>query len=508
MVLKLTLQFLIFSCLQPKKIRNMRKAKDALLKDPKLLKELSEEKSVRLKTQFFILTGAVTLVPILFGLFLFSFQQAPRDPREPSRIFMAAISDKWLNGDTLNARVLTEEAEKAGMPLRGVAILAPDGTILISSFSHLQEGSQATLKDFTPRSRANPNEPKAELKLLPLDSKNPASPYILFDIQPFWSKQDIRNRNIFLVGSFALSLFILTAILSFFILRSISKAIGTIEADTAIVATGNLDHEVAGMGNHEILMLAKSINLMRLNLKDMLARRSKMLMGVSHDLKTPIALIQGYADALSDDVAQDEVERKQYIEIIQNKAKQLEDLTEELIEFMKIGGDGAVSVEEVSLNELFMTLAQRFEADARLLSRNFSWGFGKQHAPKPDFTVPTLPMNRLLVERAIENLVSNALRYTEAGGSIQFCLTQIEQGTAIVIIDDGPGISPADEPYIFDAFYRSSNSRADGGYGFGLTIVKAVADLHGWTVRVGKRSDGQRGTEAVLSIIEPGKAKS
>jgi len=462
---------------------------------------------VRLKTQFFILTGAVTLVPILFGLFLFSFQQAPRDPREPSRIFMASILEKWRQGETLNAQVLTEEAEKAGMPLRGVAILDASGTILVSSFSHLQEGSQATLKDFTPRPRTNPNEPKAELKLMPLDSKNPASPYILFDIQPFWSKQDIRNRNILLVGSFALSLFILTAILSFFILRSISKAIGTIEADTAIVATGNLDHEVAGMGNHEILMLAKSINLMRLNLKDMLARRSKMLMGVSHDLKTPIALIQGYADALSDDVAKDEAERKQYIEIIRNKAKQLEDLTEELIEFMKIGGDGAVSVEEVAVDELFVLLARRFEADARLLSRNFEWGFGEQLAPNPDFHPPKLPMNRLLVERALENLVSNALRYTEAGGTVQFRLVANEQGTAFVITDNGPGIAPADEPYIFDAFYRSSNSRADGGYGFGLTIVKAVADLHGWSVRVGKRSDGQRGTEAVLAIIEPGKAK-
>lgn len=453
------------------------------------------------------MTGAVTLVPILFGLFLFSFQQAPRDPREPSRIFMASISEKWRLGETLNAQVLTEEAEKAGMPLRGVAILDASGTILVSSFSHLQEGSQATLKDFTPRPRATPDEPKAELKLMPLDSKNPSSPYILFDIQPFWSKQDIRNRNILLIGSFALSLFILTAILSFFILRSISKAIGTIEADTAIVATGNLDHEVAGMGNHEILMLAKSINLMRLNLKDMLARRSKMLMGVSHDLKTPIALIQGYADALSDDVAKDEAEKKQYIEIIRNKAKQLEDLTEELIEFMKIGGDGAVSVEEVAVDELFISLARRFEADARLLSRNFQWGFGEHLEPYPDFPAPKLPMNRLLVERAIENLVSNALRYTEADGTIQFRLTSNEQGSSIAIIDNGPGIAAADEPYIFDAFYRSSNSRADGGYGFGLTIVKAVADLHGWSVRVGKRSDGQRGTEAVLAIIEPGKAK-
>lgn len=455
---------------------------------------------MRLKTQFFILTGAVTLVPILFGFFLFSFQQAPRDPREPSRIFMASISEKWRQGQTLNAQVLTEEAEKSGMPLRGVAILDANGTILVSSFSHLQEGNQATLKDFTPRPRTNANDPKPELKLLPLDSKNPASPYILFDIQPFWSKQDIKNRNILLIGSFALSLFILTAILSFFILRSISKAIGTIEADTAIVATGNLDHEVAGMGNHEILMLSKSINLMRLNLKDMLARRSKMLMGVSHDLKTPISLIQGYADALSDDVAKDEAERKHYIEIIRNKAKQLEDLTEELIEFMKIGGDGAVSVEEVAVDELFVSLAKRFESDAKLLSRNFEWGFGEGLALKPNFSSPVRPMNRLLVERAIENLVSNALRYTEMGGSIQFRLISLENGVAIVITDNGPGIASADEPYIFDAFYRSSNSRSYGGYGFGLTIVKAVADLHGWRVCVGKRSDGQRGTEAQLTI--------
>jgi len=453
---------------------------------------------VRLKTQFAVLTAAVTLLPVIFGVLFFGFQQTPRDPRVPTRQFIEALSVKWHSGATLTVDVLKAEAEAVDMPLREVALLSAQGTVLLSTFANLAEGTQIKLADLTPPHRSNGEGPRPEFKLMPIDSLNPDSPIVLFDIQPFWTKQDIRNRNVLFISIFALVLFIVSGVLSLFILRSISRAIKTLEKDTAIVATGNLDHEVAGSGNHEILLLAKSINLMRLNLKDMLMRRSKMLMGVSHDLKTPIALIQGYADALADNIAADRETQAKYVEIIRNKAKQLEDLTSELIDFLKIGGDGSISVENVDAGELLRTLGERFDSDARLLKRDLSWGFGEENAPTPTFAVPPMMMNRLLVERALENLVTNALKYSKSEGKISLRLIRHEKGLAFSITDDGPGIPAEDVPYVFDAFYRGSHSRSDGGHGFGLTIVKAVADLHGWSVSIGKRRDGLGGTEALL----------
>lgn len=455
---------------------------------------------MRLKTQFAILTAAVTVLPVVFALLFFGLQQAPRDPRIPSRAFIAALSEKWKSGKTLSFEDMREEADTVGMPLREVALLGANGEVIFSTFPHLAAGTNVKLTDLIIPQKANETRPRPELKLMSLDFKDPKSPVVLFDIQPLWSKQDLRNRTILFISSFAIFLFIVSGITSMIILRSILRAIKNLENDTAIVATGNLDHEVAGSANHEILHLARSINLMRLNLKDMLVRRSKMLMGISHDLKTPIALIQGYADALSDNVASDAESQAKYIKIISTKARQLEDLTSELIDFLKIGGDGTISVEDVDVLELFRTLGARFASDSQLLKRGFAWGFGESLAASPDFSIPVKPMNKLLVERALENLVSNALKYSGPDGTIDFSLIPWESGFAFSIRDEGAGINEGDIPYVFDAFYRASPSRSDSGHGFGLTIVKAVADLHGWNVTIGARRDGKKGTEALFMM--------
>lgn len=486
---------------------------------------------MRLKTQFSILTGAVTILPLLFMAMFFGFQQTPKDPRVPSREFIDALAARQRAGQTITLASIQADAAGAELELKDVALLKPDGKVLISTFSHISAGTFIKLTDLTPFSRGvikpesqrqqptpqatppvspagspaapaagepRPPSPKPELRLMSIDPKSEDSYLVLFDVQPFWNKQDIRNRNILFIGLFALVLFTVSGAISFFILRSISRAIRNLEKDAAIVATGDLDHEVSGSGNHEILLLAKSINLMRLNLKDMLMRRSKMLMGVSHDLKTPIALIQGYADALADEVAADEATKRKYLAIIQDKAKQLEDLTGEIIDFLKIDGEGNIAVAEVDIAELVRSLGSRFESDARLLKRELVWGFGDEAAPVPPFAVPAVPMNRLLVERALENLVTNSFKYSHAAGKIFFRLIQYEGKLAFSVADDGRGIADEDAPYVFDAFYRGSHARDDGGHGFGLTVVKAAADLHGWTVSIGKRRDGKPGTEALL----------
>ena len=472
---------------------------------------------MKLKTQFAVLTGAVTLLPLVFTIIFFGFQQVPHDPRIPSKAFIEALAVRWHSGDVLNIEALKAEAEKAGMPLRDIALIDPEGKVLLSTFSHLKPGDSIKLSDLAPQSRsgnlplrrssisgndhrASNENPKPEFKLNPLDSTRSDSPLVLFDIQPFWTRQDVRNRNLLFIGSFCIILFVVSGVISLIILRSISRAIKTLETDTAIVATGNLNHEVAGSSSHEILLLAKSINLMRLNLKDMLARRSKMLMGVSHDLKTPIALIQGYADALADNVADDPETKAKYLDIIRVKARQLEDLTGELIDFLKIGGDGTATIVEVDPAKMLQSLGQRFESDARLLKRSLSWGFGSDFSRIPGFPIPRKNMNRALVERALENLVTNSFKYSRNEGTIGLRLLLVDGILSFSVTDDGPGIKREDEPYVFDAFYRGSSSRSDGGHGFGLTIVKAVVDLHGWSVTIGKRKDGKEGTEAIIGM--------
>jgi signal transduction histidine kinase len=444
---------------------------------------------LKLRTQFAFLIVAVALFPIVFGLLVFTGQQAKRDPRESTEIFLDEVATLWSRNQTLTIEEIRMAGEQSGMPIINAALISPDGTVQLSSFRDLPEGIKLDVEDlarppFFPR-----GGPRPELKFLPIDTNMSKSPLLLFDMQPFWSREDIRNRNFMLIASFALGALLVAGLMSFLILRSINKAIKNLIDDTATVASGKLDHEVKGSGAEELRSLAESINRMRITLRDMITRRMNMLIGVSHDLKTPIALIQGYTDALSDNMASDEATRIHYLEIIREKSAQLEDLVSDLIEFMKID-DFNMPQELVDIAPLLISLGKRFEEDARLLGLELTYGFGRLGStPSKDAPLnpPKVRMNRMLFERAIENLISNAFRYTGPGGKVEFLMSVEEGQPVLTVADNGPGIPDEELAYIFDAFYRGTHSRKEAGHGLGLTIVKSVVDIHGWSVEARNR---------------------
>ncbi len=446
----------------------------------------------RLRTQFIILTMAVTLFPLVFGLLFFTGQQTKRDPRVTTRFFIDEIAKEWSLDNNISLEDIRSIGARVGLPIMDAALIEPDGSVRVSSFKDLPAGSKIDVIDLA---RPPPyGKPRPELRFLPIDASLEKSPLLIFDIQPFLSREDIRNRNFMLLTSFTLGAFIVAGFMSFLILRSTEKAINNLIEDTAIVAGGKLDHEVKGSGALELHSLADSINHMRITLRDMISRRMNMLIGVSHDLKTPIALIQGYTDALSDNMASDEATRIHYLEIIREKSAQLEDLVSELIEFMKID-DLNLPQEVVDLWPLLMSLGKRFEEDAHLLGLELQYGFGhfgsalSKEEPKD---LPGVRMNRPLFERAVENLISNAFRFTGAGGHVELALDMKNGQPVLIVADSGPGISKDDLPYIFDAFYRGTHSRKEAGHGFGLTIVKSVVDLHGWSIEArNKKSPAQ-----------------
>ncbi len=450
---------------------------------------------MKLRTQFSILIVAVTLFPIVFGLLVFTGQRNKRDPREPTRIFLNEVAAMWRENPNLGIEDIRTAGEVSGLPIINAALISPDGTVLVSSFKELPAGATLELEDLvSPPMTPYMDRPRSELMFLPIDTTLEKSPLLLFDIQQFWLKEDLRSRNFMLIASFAFGAFVVAGLMSLIILRSTNRAIKNIIDDTAIVASGRLDHEVKGSGAEELRSLADSINRMRLALRDMIARRMNMLIGVSHDLKTPIALIQGYTDALSDNMASDEATRMHYLEIIREKSVQLEDLVSDLIEFMKID-DFNVPQEIVDLETIMISLGKRFEEDARLLGLELTYGFGRLGAaPSREalFSVPKVKMNRSLFERAVENLVSNAFRYTGPGGKVELLLNMEEGQPVLTVADNGPGIPNEELAYIFDAFYRGTPSRQEAGYGLGLTIVKLVVDLHGWSISAQNRqpSDG------------------
>ncbi len=275
-------------------------------------------------------------------------------------------------------------------------------------------------------------------------------------------------------------LIIFCSVMLSLISRSITHSITMLEKATKQITLGNLDDPISIKGSNEITSLTESLNKMRLALKEDNLRRTRLIMGISHDLRTPIALIKGYTEALTDGIVSDPEEKQKSIEIIRNKIEQLEDMVDELINFVKVdSGEWRQNLEMHKITPFLRDFARRLESDGNLLERNVRTAVNTEEDALAAFD------EKLLI-RALENLSSNALRYSEKGGEIFFEAEHSSQDgkIEIKISNTGALIQEKDIPFIFDPFFRGSNSRREKGTGLGLSIVKSIIESHGWSISV------------------------
>jgi signal transduction histidine kinase len=267
-----------------------------------------------------------------------------------------------------------------------------------------------------------------------------------------------------------------TAAMCVLIVRSITKSVLYLEEATRRVAAGELDIPIRVEGSNEIASLSRSLDHLRVEVKEDQARRARFIMGISHDLKTPLALVKGYAEALEEELGEAEPSASAHLGIIQDKADQLEGMIDDLIDFERVDtGEWSRGLAEVDLASFLRTFAKRVEADAVLLGREI-----RSTVDLPQGAAVRL--DERLVTRALENLVNNALRYTSPGDRISI-EARAEGGTCVLSLsDDGPGISPEDLPHVFEPFYRGTASRRETGMGLGLSIVKTIVESHGWAI--------------------------
>jgi signal transduction histidine kinase len=287
-----------------------------------------------------------------------------------------------------------------------------------------------------------------------------------------------RNLTVRVVMYTSIALLVFSSLMSFLILRSLNGSIQSLVGATRRIAGGELDFELPARGNDQIASLTRSFDSMRLALKEEYARRARFIMGVSHDLRTPLALIQGYVEAIADGYASEPDAQKKYLSIVLDKTRTLETMVGELIEFVRMEtGQWKMTHEEVRARVLLTDMARRFAEDALILKREFAWSIDL-----PDDA--TIRMDAGLFARALENLVGNAIRYTGQGGRIAMD-ARLHEGTVLLAITDtGIGIPSEDLSRIYDPFYRGTNSRREHGFGLGLSTVKSIIESHGWNISV------------------------
>jgi len=213
--------------------------------------------------------------------------------------------------------------------------------------------------------------------------------------------------------------------------------------------------------------------LERLRQTDQLRR--ELVANVSHDLKTPIATLQGYVDTLLlKDSALSVEDRRGYLSIASRSCERLGKLVGDLIELAKLdANEVTLQLEPFSAGELLQDVAQKFQLQAEQ----------KQVWLDLDFpaALPYVLGDIGLIERVLENLIGNALTHTPAQGAIHLRVTVNGEEASVEVADTGRGIAREDLNRVFERFFRASNADWDKGAhaGLGLAITKSILDLHG-----------------------------
>jgi signal transduction histidine kinase len=431
---------------------------------------------MKIKTQSYILIIGIAIMPIVVISLFFVYERASHSVMDIGR----------EGGRSPSSEDLVRLLQKAAPKDVDIAVADPGGSVIYSTIPSIHPGSAITIGIATaahvlPTGQAlifgfGPSLPKGFtiVSTLPIRSLIVHEPFVIGGV-----------LALVVIIVFASGMCIL-------IVNSLTRSVVSLEAATRRVAAGELDLPISIEGSNEITSLSHSLNSLREEIKEDQARRARFIMGISHDLKTPLALVKGYAEALEEDLGEAGLNASSYLRIIKSKADQLEGMIEDLIDFERVNtGEWSHGLASVDLATFLRVFSKRIEADATLFDRKV---FSAIALPQPSY----IYMDERLVTRALENLVNNALRYTSSGGRIDIA-AKAEGGNYIVsVIDDGPGISSQDLPHIFELFYRGSSSRNEPGMGLGLSIVKTVVESHGWAIDVLPGRD--RGAAFVLTI--------
>ena len=313
-------------------------------------------------------------------------------------------------------------------------------------------------------------------------------------------KKDMHQKN---PRDYFVPLFIFIALLvtiSIIVLIKLAKnmfqSIINIQEQMSQIAQGNLDVKIdcdTSIKPNEITSISNSLETMRKSLLDGQNRKNKFIMGISHDLRTPIAIIKGYAEAISDGVIKGKEGRIHALNLIISKATHLENMINTLINFVKLENS---DIRKTLAPQPITKLIKHIVADAESTISVFNRALTSEVNLPNEYIIP---YDEQLVNRVFENLIGNALRYTEEGDEIKICAYEQDKSIIVKICDSGIGISETDLANIFDLFYRASNSRREEGMGIGLSVVKNIIETHGWKIDV----ESEKGKGSCFSITIP-----
>ena len=450
---------------------------------------------MKLKNQFLILSTLIISIPILSSVFILihTYMHSPnrylmKGSQMLSKTDLPSISEQDIYNIEISLKMLPQEVE-------AVLLRTSDRKIIYSTIPEIK------IYDYMDRSEVLSFVSETSNNYYYQFSKMVYNQDILVLTRlPIANKNTEKNTKTYLkILLLIIAITISSLILILFISKAIFEGLNKIERSSFQLAEGKLDKpiasETANSHNNEFNNIMNSLEKMRQELIENQESKNRFIMGISHDLRTPVAVIKGYSEAIMDNVITDKDEMKDSMELIEQKTTQLEGMIDTLINFMKLNN---VEIKEKlvphSITKLITDFAKYAEVTGKVFKRNVRTNINIDEIK--------VPLNKQLIQRSFENLLSNAIRYTDENDLIEISAFNKQENNKKSIIlkiqDSGYGIDKKDLDYIFDIFYRGTNSRQEEGMGIGLAVVKSIMDTHGWTISV--ESQKKKGSCFTITI--------
>jgi signal transduction histidine kinase len=284
---------------------------------------------------------------------------------------------------------------------------------------------------------------------------------------------------------------VLVAVLVGFVLaRSLTRPLHDLTLATNRLAAGELEQAVMVNSSDEIGRLSQAFNQMSRELARANQARRQMTADIAHELRTPLTVVAGYIESMADGVLEPTPER---LAIIHAELEHLQQLVRDMRVLTQAdAGELTLTKEMIEPADLLQRAQAAFKHQADL--QGVSLEVQLPGAPQP------VEADETRLAQVLSNLLSNALRYTAAGGRIVLGAVAHGGTLTLSVQDTGKGIAPADLPFIFNRFYQADQSRSEenGESGLGLAIARALVEAHGGTIEA--QSELGRGSTFLIHL--------
>ncbi|UCC51888.1 MAG: HAMP domain-containing protein [Anaerolineaceae bacterium] len=303
---------------------------------------------------------------------------------------------------------------------------------------------------------------------------------ILFNVGILQQQMFVSQHDLILGGVLLLFAGIIATTFGIFVATSVSDDLRQISSTAQNLADGDLSARVSVGGRDEVAQVGIAFNEMAGQLQQVDKQREELdrlrrdlIAWASHDLRTPLTSIRVRVEALNDGMIEDAASQERFYRGILSDVLALDTLIDDLLELAQLDAGGLqLEMALSSLGELISDCLDRFQPVAE------KRGIGINATINAD--VDPARLNATKISRVLDNLLSNALRYTPQGGRVVVTAERRKDGVQVTVEDNGPGFDVDDIPRLFEQFYRGeqARSRATGGAGLGLAIARGIVEAH------------------------------